>query len=248
MSLTIHPLDLGHVTVDSSFLAFQWNPGTPADVACYSYLILGSDTPILVDTSYAGAAELREASGIAFDDPTPEQTMERQLAKFDLRPEDIGVVINTHLHADHTGLTDQLPNARIIVQRSEMQFAAAPFFPVIAYNRVDILKYVGPLFERIEFVERNGDLEVAPGVTARWTGGHTPGHQIVCVEVDSGLAIITGDLVYRTDVGLALQIPPGHINSMSETTIALAQIKRAATHVLPIHDPNVVIEYPKGVS
>jgi glyoxylase-like metal-dependent hydrolase (beta-lactamase superfamily II) len=248
VGLSIHALDLGHVTVDSSFLAFQWNPGTPADVACYSYLILGSDTPILVDTSYTGAAELRASSGIAFDDPTPDQTLERQLAKFDLLPEDIGVVINTHLHADHTGLTDQLTNARIIVQRSELQFAAAPFFPPVAYNRADILKYVGPLFERIEFVERNGDMDVAPGVTARWTGGHTPGHQMVYVETDSGLTIITGDLVYRKEMGVDFQVPPGYVNSMSETTIALAQIKRDAKHVLPMHDPNVIVQYPDGVS
>jgi glyoxylase-like metal-dependent hydrolase (beta-lactamase superfamily II) len=248
MGLTVHPLELGSNVADSSFVVFGWNPGKTLRVASLSYLILGSDTPIMVDTSYRNAAELNASTGFEFAEPTREQTLERQLARYDLRPEDIGVLINTHLHCDHTGLADQLPNARIVVQRKELQYAAAPYFPLAAYDRVDIAKYIGPLYDQIEFVEeRDGDREVAPGVTVAWTGGHSPGHQIVYAELSSGCAIITGDLVLRKDPGFDMQIPPGHVTDMGECMTALARIKRDARHVLPMHDPNVLVEYPDGV-
>ena len=248
MGLTVHPLELGSNVADSSFVVFGWNPGKTLRVASLSYLILGSDTPIMVDTSYRNAAELNASTGFEFAEPTREQTLERQLARYDLRPEDIGVLINTHLHSDHTGKVDQLPNARIVVQRKELQYAAAPYFAVAAYNRVEIAKYMGPLYDRIEFIEeRDGDREVAPGVTVAWTGGHSPGHQIVYAELSSGPAIITGDLVLRKNPGFDMQIPPGHITDLGECMIGLARIKRDAKHVLPMHDPNVLVEYPDGV-
>lgn len=158
------------------------------------------------------------------------------------------MVINTHLHLDHSGLTDQLPNARIVLNRTELQYAAAPYFPAPFYDRVDVAKYIGPLFDRIEFIENEKDHEVAPGVTVAWTGGHSPGHQIVYADVDSGPAIITGDIVYRKEPGFTMQLPSGYFTSLGEVTNALARIKRDAKHVLPMHDPEVYREYPDGIT
>ncbi|KAA0085593.1 N-acyl homoserine lactonase family protein [Mycolicibacterium sp. P9-64] len=245
MGMTIHPLDLGSGIVDSSFLVRGWNPGTPIEAPCLSYLILGSETPIVVDASYRDAAAMNASPGSNFAERSEEQSFAGQLAKFDLRPEDVGLFISTHLHRDHTGLIDKLPNARIAVQRRELEHAAT----TAGFDRVDIAKLVGPLFERIEFVEeRDGDKELAPGVSVVWTGGHSPGHQIVYVELDSGLAVITGDLVNRKNPGLDLQLPPGWITNLTEAMLGLKRITRdAPTHVLPMHDSNVWVEYPDGV-
>lgn len=249
MGLTIHPMNLGEVTIDSSFAVWGWNMGTPLQAVCSSYLILGSDTPIMVDASFRDAAENSASTGLEFLQPTGEQQLESQLAKHSLKPEDIGLVINTHLHVDHTGLVDKLPNARIVVQRKELQYAAAPYFPVPFFDRVDIAKYAGPLHDRIEFIEESDrEREVAPGVTVSWTGGHSPGHQIVYAETDSGgPAIITGDIVYRKDPGFNAQIPSGYVTNLGEAVNALARIKRDAKHVLPMHDPAVYDEYPDGI-
>ncbi|WP_173009884.1 N-acyl homoserine lactonase family protein [Mycolicibacterium sp. P9-64] len=248
MGLKIYPLDLGSAKVDSSFLVWGWNRGVPADAAMWSYLILGSDTPILVDAGYRDHAAMNATTGFEFAERTEAQSFTGQLAKHGLVPEDIGLFISTHLHPDHTGLIDELPNARIAVQRRELQTAVAPYFPIAGFDRVDVAKLVGPLYERIDFIEEDEDRkELVPGVEAVWTGGHTPGHQVVYAELDSGTAVITGDLVYRTNPGLEFQIPPAWISDLGETMRGLKRIKRDATHVLPIHDPNIAVEYPNGV-
>src|SRR5215217_7487020 len=70
--------------------------------------------------------------------------------------------------------------ARILVQRRELQYAAAPLFPVAFFDRVDIAALVGPLWDRVELLD--GDQELFAGVRAVHTGGHTPGHQMVYAE------------------------------------------------------------------
>ncbi len=50
-----------------------------------------------------------------------EQTLDAQLAKHGLTVADVGYVIHTHLHMDHVGQDSLLPNARILIQRRELQ-------------------------------------------------------------------------------------------------------------------------------
>ena len=52
--------------------------------------------------------------------------MEAQLKRFDLTPEDIRLVVNTHLHLDHCAGNCFLPNARFVAQRSELEYALDP--------------------------------------------------------------------------------------------------------------------------
>jgi glyoxylase-like metal-dependent hydrolase (beta-lactamase superfamily II) len=244
MALTIHPMNLGLAAVDSSFMVFGHNPGTPVLAPCTSYLILGGEKPIMVDSGFRDAEELTASSGVRFTQ-AEDQTLEANLARHRLRPDDIGMVIHTHLHIDHAGLDHLLPNARIVCQRSELQYAAAPDFGVGFFDRVDIAKLVGPLYNNFDFV--HGDEEVVPGVRVVKTGGHTPGHQMVYVDVDSGPAVITGDIVYVREPALTQQIPPGLVTDLRETMRALERIKRDAAHVLPMHDETIYAEYPDGV-
>ena len=50
MSYTIHPMSLGEVTADTSYLVFSWTPGTKLRAPYLAYLILGDGKPIVVDT------------------------------------------------------------------------------------------------------------------------------------------------------------------------------------------------------
>jgi glyoxylase-like metal-dependent hydrolase (beta-lactamase superfamily II) len=237
-------MNMGTAVVDSSFLVWGMTPGTPATVPCSAYLIQGGDMPIMVDCGFRDAEELTASSGIPFEQ-TADQTLESNLERHNLRPEDIGLLVFTHLHLDHTGYVDKLPNARLSIQRSELQYAAAPYFPLPFYDRVDIPKIVGPLFDRIDFLE--GDAEIAPGVRAIHTGGHSVGHQMIEIDVESGLAVITGDLCYLADPGVTDQLPSGYTTSISEAMQGLARIKRTADHMLAMHDFSVFEKYPEGV-
>lgn len=243
MPLTIHPMSLGEVAADTSYLAFGWTPGTKMRVPYLSYLILGGAAPMVVD------------AGIRIDEPLPpdsprrvgpEHALEAQLAPHGVEPADVGLVVFTHLHADHTGAADRFPNARLLIQRSELQYAAAPINPQYMYDRIDLGKIIGSLWGQVEVLD--GDAEIAPGIRGVLTGGHSPGHQMLYVDVPSGTAIITGDNVCVAEPAMELGLPTGYVMDMADAMAAVERVRRDATHVLPGHDPQVFDLYPKGVS
>jgi glyoxylase-like metal-dependent hydrolase (beta-lactamase superfamily II) len=157
----------------------------------------------------------------------------------------IDTVVHTHLHADHVGYDDQLPNARIVIQRGELEYAADPLFPPFLFGPDDHAKLTGPLRDRVEIVD--GDVEVAPGIRTVRTGGHSPNHQMIYVDVPSGQAVITGDNAYLADPGVTQGVPPGYYVNLFEVTAALERIRQDADHVLPMHDETVYDRYPDGV-
>ncbi len=128
--------------------------------------------------------------------------MLRSLARLGVRPEEVDLVVATHLHWDHAGgftrrseggvVRPTFPRARYLVQRREWDFALAPDVRSrAAYVAEDLL----PVAEAglVEFLD--GEAEVVPGLVLRPTGGHTPGHQVVIVRSGELVCALTGDLV-----------------------------------------------------
>ncbi|MDD5748664.1 MAG: MBL fold metallo-hydrolase [Actinomycetota bacterium] len=122
------------------------------------------------------------------------------LAEIGVEPEDIDIVILSHLHFDHAGgateydknkrLVPVFPRARHVIQKSEWEEAINPHpLAMNSYRKEDFL----PLkdYELLELVD--GKAEVAPGVRVEHTGGHTPGHQVVWMG-DDDVALYPGDL------------------------------------------------------
>ncbi|MFN8481843.1 MAG: N-acyl homoserine lactonase family protein [Anaerolineae bacterium] len=244
MSYTIHPINLGDIEIDYSFLVWGTNQGTKTWVPTTSYLILGADKPIFVDASFRNVSDLLASSGLVAR-RTEEHDLATQLARFNLTPSDIGYLIHTHCHLDHTGLDDQFTNAKILVQREDLRYAGAPLFPEVFYDRVDIAKIVGPLWSHVQ--QLDGDTELFPGIRTVVVGGHAPGMQMIYIDLPSGQAIITGDAAYLADMNVGLQVPMGYYYSLSDVMRALARIKRDAKYILPIHDPSIVEKYGQGL-
>lgn len=125
------------------------------------------------------------------------------MRKLSIRPDEVDIVLSTHLHWDHAGgftrrrregsLELTFPKAKHFVQQAEWDFAQDPDPRSRAgYLADDFL----PVAEAglVEFVD--GEAEVVPGLELRLTGGHTPGHQLVLVRASDDLAcVVTGDLV-----------------------------------------------------
>lgn len=244
MALEIHPLLLGEAEVDTSFLIWGMTPGQRTTVPLTAYLVLGGEKPLLIDAGMSIEGGRHEEGFFVFTQ-THEQTLSNRLAPFGLEPEDIGTVVFTHLHSDHTGYIEALSAARFVVQRRELQYAAAPYFPVSGFRRKEVGELVGLHFDRIDFVE--GDMDVAEGVRASWTGGHSPGHQQVEVRLESGVAVACGDNVYLLDPGLTEGLPPGLITSIEEHTRAIARLRTGVDYVLPSHEPSIYERYPDGL-
>ena len=117
-------------------------------------------------------------------------------------------VVITHMHMDHIGglLVDGLkerlrPDLRIHVAASEVAFWAAPDFthtdmpaPVPDVLRTTANAFMAMYRDHLHtFDERH---EVAPGITARRTGGHTPGHCVVDLESNGQRLTFAGDAMF----------------------------------------------------
>jgi glyoxylase-like metal-dependent hydrolase (beta-lactamase superfamily II) len=244
-TLTVHPLLLGEVEVDHTFLMWASQPGKRLWIPTTAYLILGAEAPILVDASFRDAAEFTAASGVPAR-RLPEQALEAQLARHGLEPGDVGYVLHTHLHHDHTGLDASLPEARILIQRAELQYAAAPQFPVPFFDRTDIAVLIGTLWDRVELLD--GESELFTGVRTVHTSGHTPGHQMVYLDTPQGRAIITGDAAYVAELNVANGVPSGYWVDLPDAMAALRRIAADSEGiVLPMHDRSVYERYADGI-
>lgn len=126
----------------------------------------------------------------------------KELARLGVKPEDIDLVLATHLHLDHAGGTTasdgshgarpSFPNAKLVVQLEELKAALEPHaLSKGSYRQDDFV----PLVDNGALMTVEGDVEVAPGVFVEMTGGHTPGHQIVRIDSGGQEAVYPGDLV-----------------------------------------------------
>ncbi len=167
-----------------------------------------------------------------------------------LEPEDIDIVVTTHLHIDHVGgctaLDDSgeavpaFPNARVIIQRNEWEAARAPHaLSVGSYNPADFM----PLREcgLLDIVD--GDREVTPGLRVEFTGGHTLGHQVLWIRSGDSEALFIGDIVPTTahlklNWLMAWDIEPCVV--YEEKARLLADCARRGILLLTAHDPEIL--------
>ncbi len=143
-------------------------------------------TPTLVNTG----SEL-----VLFDTGLGQGGIQAALADAGVTPDQIDVVVITHMHPDHIGgmTTDDaptFPNARYVTASPEYDFWAAQD----AGNRVGdlVAAKVTPLAEKMSFLEDGG--EVTSGITAVAAYGHTPGHTVYHLESNGQRLVLTADL------------------------------------------------------
>ena len=131
--------------------------------------------------------------------------LEKGLAQQNLSPEDIDLVLLTHLHADHAGgvikldkdgrKSPRFPNARHVVQIKEWEEAMHPDERTSATYFTSSLK----ILEEKKLLELiDGEDEAATGIKLINTGGHTPGHQAVLIEDGENKILWAGDIIPST--------------------------------------------------
>jgi N-acyl homoserine lactone hydrolase len=95
-------------------------------------------------------------------------------------------IVHSHLHFDHCGYDRFFPGVPVLVQRAELDAAKAESYTIAEWA----------FFDGVRHVALDGDTEIASGVRALATPGHTPGHQSLAVETTSGIAVIAGHAVF----------------------------------------------------
>lgn len=245
MGLSIHPLNVGDIELDASFLTWQTDCGTKIWAPTTAWLIMGAGAPILVDSSFRSVEDARSLQYLNCR-RAPEQELAAQLGRHGLAPDDIKLLVHTHVHMDHAGQDHLCPNARIVVQRRELQNAAAPdIYPVPFYDRLNVARLVHDHWPRVDVID--GETELAEGVRCVPMPGHTPGHQAIYVALASGTAIIAGDAAFTVEHNVRRGIAPGFIDDMAQVMSGLRRLARDGRHILPTHDAAVFALYPGGV-
>ncbi len=162
---------------------------------------------ILIDTG-AGNKEdtkFRDIYGIENDGADGRTSLEDAIRQAGATPEDISIVINTHLHFDHAGgntyrdergvLKLSFPKARYVVKRGEFDYATHPNERTSAsYFERNFMPIVKA--HKFEFVIR--EKEIVRGIRVVPTPGHTPFHQSVLIESGGERAFFLADMCPTT--------------------------------------------------
>lgn len=174
--------------------------------------------------------------------PGPGEPLEEALDKAGVDIADIHEVAVSHLHWDHAGgLKHFAGRVPVHAQRAELDFAMAPG-PVPERRGMFRIDYDDP---RIDWRIADGDVTIAPGVTAVLTAGHTPGHQSFVVDLDEsaggGGFVFAFDAANLTD-NCDAEVPGGLINATAEQGAEqIRKLKRLASQrgyqLIPGHDP-----------
>jgi glyoxylase-like metal-dependent hydrolase (beta-lactamase superfamily II) len=202
---------------------------------------------ILVDTGMGDKWGDKETRMYRLDRST---TLRGSLQAAGIAPEDIDVVVNTHLHFDHAGGNTRLvdgktvpafPRARYVVQMGEWEDATRPHERSRASYRDE--NFV-PLAESRQLETVQGEVEVAPGVRVVPVGGHTAYHQMVVVEGGGKTLAIPTDLLPTTS-HLPLPFVMGYdlfpVGTLAAKRRLLERAAREGWMLLFYHDPRVAL-------
>ena len=206
----IYPVTDGRFRLDGGAMfgavpRVLWEKCCPADdrnriqLSVTPLLIKANGKNILVDTGLGGKGTAKFDEMFAVD-RIP--SLYESLKRLDLTPEDIHVVINTHLHFDHAGgntvedesggLAPTFPKAAYYVQRGEYDDAVRANERTIASYRPENFTPLAHIYQW-EFLE--GNTQLLPGISVVVTQGHTTYHQSVKIESEGQVAFYLGDLI-----------------------------------------------------
>jgi glyoxylase-like metal-dependent hydrolase (beta-lactamase superfamily II) len=140
--------------------------------------------------------------------PTDLKLLREALRTASVRPDEVDIVVNTHLHMDHIGGNSLFPNARFYAHRLEN--------PPLETTRV------------------SEGFELLPGVELVLTPGHTAGSISVLVHADRRYAIC-GDAI-PTKANVENHVPPS-ININPQLALkSLDSLEASADVIVPGHE------------
>jgi len=185
--------------VVAAWLDDMFRPPDMLDWALNAVVVRSGGRTILIDAGIGGEfPDLRRAGKLA-------QRLEA--AGIDLAS--VTDVVLTHMHMDHCGglLADGVkerlrPDLRVHVAAAEAEFWESPDFSRVSMPtgfpdalRRTAKRFLKEYHSQLRTFET--EYEVAPGVLASRTGGHTPGHSVVRLASGGDRLTFAGDLVFE---------------------------------------------------
>jgi glyoxylase-like metal-dependent hydrolase (beta-lactamase superfamily II) len=209
----LHALEAGLQRLDGGAMfgvvpKALWERRIPADernripLGLRCLLVETPDALVLIDTGVGNKESEKFLSIYGIENAGTPPRLEDAMRDAGFAPEDVDIVIDTHLHFDHAGgntyrdaegeVQLSFPRARYVVQRGEWEYAhwdnervRASYLP----DNFDPVDRAG----RFDFVE--GEREIIPGIRVVPTPGHVPHHQSVVISSDGETACFLADLI-----------------------------------------------------
>jgi N-acyl homoserine lactone hydrolase len=225
---SITPLLTGVRNPDQGIMTYQKGYGKRIWLPIWSFLLQGGGKNILVDTGL-DENELIIPGGFQEETGMVPKSIVDCLGTENLSPEDIDIVINTHLHDDHCGNNALFPQAKFFVHKLETEFCHQP-------HPIDH-RYDAYFIEGIEFVTVEDGEEILPGITVFHSPGHSLGCLSVRVETGEGPAVVTGFCCNGENFpahGPAV-CPGVHLDAMAAWD-SIQKIKEMGAVILPMHE------------
>jgi glyoxylase-like metal-dependent hydrolase (beta-lactamase superfamily II) len=200
------------------------------------YLIKHGDEYMLWDTGHA----------MTMPNVAPKVSLVDQLAKADVKPDQIKYVGISHYHADHTGQIDSFPKATLLIGAKEWEAISSPkpapgvnFKPFESWIKGD---------SKVEPQPIDKDVFGDGTVIMLRTPGHTPGHSSLLVKLPQmGAVIITGDAVHFRENYDSVGVPSFNYDR-AQTVASIERLKKIAANlkatVVIQHDARDVDKLP----
>jgi N-acyl homoserine lactone hydrolase len=214
--------------------------------------------PFLVDTGLHPSVATEPAANLgrlvsAFAKPRLEkgQDLPAQLRSRGLEAKDIGTIVMTHLHFDHTSGMSEFGSSTFVVTAAEWEAATNDMRPLLRGYRPEhydyvfdyrTLSYEGRGITSYSTFGRTFDLFGDGSVRLAFTPGHSAGHQSVICRLAQRDLVIAGDAIYTYGQLADAPEPPRPVDrhtwrrSAQELRLFHGHYPQAV--IIPGHDPD----------
>lgn len=240
MDYKIIPLNVGNFeALPKQTSMYRMYREVTYEAPCIMWFIEGTKNNIVVDLGPSDPDQSLANHGLVIQ-KNEKQNHVSALKSVGLSPDDVQIVIMTHLHWDHAWGFHVFKNATFLVQKKEVEYAIAPFpcnhtlYYEQSLGKPEFVDYLN----QIEMI--NGDYEVEDGIETIFLPGHSPGFQGVSVRTEKGRYFIAGDAVGLFECWETVpHVPSGIFTNLEDYYNSIDRIEKIADYVLPGHDGRV---------
>src|SRR3954466_11768658 len=212
------------------------DPARKLDCAMMVWLVRGNKKNILVDAGFYREQFFKQWKVAGFVKPSD------AVARAGVKPEDITDVIITHMHWDHADGMDLFPNARIWIQKDELEYYAGSGWQSRRTHgglHPDDVLAAGNLNLAGKLTLVNGDAqEILPGITCYTGGKHTYASQFIGVNTAAGTVVLASDNMYLYE-NLEKPLPIAQTLDADSNLRAQDRMKQLVSNpklIIPGHD------------
>ena len=216
--VTLARLDCGTpqapTAVNERFSDTYAYPGLKLQFVFSCYLIKHGDDYMLWDTGHSMTAP----------NVAPKVSVVDQLAKIDVKPDQIKYVGISHYHADHTGQVGSFPKSTLLIRKGDWDVLTNANRPENA-NPAPFANWIKGE-SKVEPVPLDKDVFGDGSVIMLYTPGHTPGHHSLLVKLpQTGNVLLSGDLMHFRE-NYDTNGVPAFNTDRSQTLASLDRVKK----------------------